>query len=642
LKRSLLLSLLCALALAGCDEEPITEPLPPLDPVSRVAALAWTVADDAQAADWNDLADAVESYGPTVVMLGGELEPQLDLDGGQATTVAVAMLAAELEARELVTRIGVELGALGVAAPDEICFDPEQPTSDPYLLARADAWRGFLEANPAVVDAAIDLAATPAPWDVSCTCTPCDDASEAGQALRLAAAFAALEAGADDYGRGSWWWDSLTWPGMGVVEVDAVMDRALTEVRTESSLRVRASIDRGASHIWAAENPRLVEGLSREVAADLDLVAGAFGPTDVPLVFVDDLHDRVQRNRSRGILAWFAAIDGGGRTPWGRPEEANVYFSERLFRNLESSPDALLEGWIIERYGLTPDGEQGLALFDALRNTGRSMSLVTHPLGIPVAGIDGGIVGIPLSFVDPRHWEPAWQERWTSLTAPTLQTLIDVNQWGAEGVGLAEASMDAFEEVQGGLSTADAADLRSRLTLLIFATQAWKLTLGADLALKLREADPVEGLDDWLRQDAQEMDVLADELDAALAAGLITDPFPADATVLRAIAQQIRDAVGAGEKVERPFPTITEVVWSFAEGQTNVHWTLRPGGSSWWERGPGWPQPFDVASEIGEGPSVFWHAYTHLDAGERVVFRPCGSSEGYTVCASDNVLWTPL
>ena len=50
---------------------------------------------------------------------------------------------------------------------------------------------------------------------------------------------------------------------------------------------------------------------------------------------------------------------------------------------------------------------------------------------------------------------------------------------------------------------------------------------------------------------------------------------------------------------------------------------------------------FELLSEIGEGPSVFWHAFTTLAPGLRVVFRPCGESEGYTVCASDNVLWTP-
>jgi len=635
---SLLLALL--VPLAGCEEEPTTEPpLPPLDPVSRVSTLAWTVGEDA---DWSELADMAERYGPTSIFLGGELAPRLDEDGGAEAAGELAALDVELTARGLQTGLGFEAGVLGSGAPHTLCFDPERPTEDPYLLGRATAWRDLLEATPLAVDTVLVLDSDPAPWEVDCFCTACEGAGAIGLAARMDGAFRAMEQAAADTGRARWWSsrieDPLTEDGTGLLQA---MDVALSETRPEASLRVRAASSTGPYHIWSPESPFLEDATYREVAAELDLAGAALGPTDLVALFPDDLHDRVRRNRPRGVQAWFGAIDGGGRSPWGRPEEANVYFVERLFRDLDVTAEELLYGWVESEYGLTQEGVEGQELAAALRNTGRAISLVTHPLGIAVADFDLGLQPLPLGYVDPRPWDVAWDERWNRLTNPTDQTLVDANQWGAEGVALAEAALTSFADAEGGLPADVAADLGSRLELLYAATRAWRLLVNADLTLRAHQVTPTDDRAIWLRHDALELDDLADEVDAAVASALYADPFPVDTAVLRAVAQELRDELGEGSAIERPFPTITEVRFGYADGVTDVWWTLRPGGSSWWERGEGWPHPYETASEIGEGPSVFWHAFTTLAPGLRVVFRPCGESEGYTVCASDNVLWTP-
>ena len=638
--RRLALALALSLAVTACEEEPTTQPpLPPLDPVSRVAALNWTVTTST---DWDQLADMAEVYGPTSIFLAGELAPRLDEDGGADAAAALTTLDARLEARGLQTGLGLEVGVLGSGAPDTICFDAERPTDDPYLLARATAWRDLLEVAPLAVDTVLDLDSDPAPWEVDCVCTPCDSVGATGLAGRMDGAFRAMSQGPIDTGRARWWSSRLDAPttaeGQDLVEV---MDVALNEVRPEASLRVRAASSIGPEHIWAPESPWLSDGTSREVAAELDLVGSIFGPTELIALFPDDLHDRVQRNRPCGVQAWFLGIDGGGRTPWGRPEEANVYFVERLFRDLDATVEELLHGWIEERYGLTQEGAEGQALALALRNTGRAISLVTHPVGVAVADIDLGVTVLPFQYVDPRPWDDAWEDRWARLAFPDEQVLVDVNQWGAEGVALAEAALLSFADAEGALPAAEADDLRARLLLLHAATRAWKLVVSADLTLKAHQSTPSDDRAIWLRHDALELDDLADEVDAALAAGTLLDPFPVEPETLRAVAQQLRVELGDGSAIERPFPTITEVRFGHADGVTDVWWTLRPSGSSWWERGTDWPHPYETASEIGEGPSVFWHAFTTLSPGQRVVFRPCGQVEDYTVCASDNVLWTP-
>jgi hypothetical protein len=634
------LTLLLALTLAvtGCEEEITTEPLPPLDPVSRVAALNWTVSE---APDWDQLAEMAGTYGPTSIFLTGDLSPRLDEDGGASAAAALTTLDARLEALGLQTGLGLEVGVLGSGAPDTICFDAQDPTGDPYLLARATAWRDLLEASPLAVDTVLSIGSDPAPWDVDCVCTPCEGVAATALANRMDGAFTAMAQAAADTGRARWWSSALdsatTAEGHDLVEA---MDVALAEVRPEASLRVRASSTMGPDHIWAPETPWLADGTFRELAAELDLVGSIFGPTQLIALFPDDLHDRIQRNRPLGVQAWFASIDGAGRTPWDRPEEANVYFVERLFRDLDITAEELLVGWVEREYGLTQEGVEGQELAVALRNTGRAISLVTHPLGVAVADIEAGVPSLPLQYVDPRPWDLAWEQRWASVNSPDTQTLVDVNQWGAEGVGLAEDALLSFADAEGALPAAVAADLRGRLLLLHVATRAWKLVVGADLTLKAHQAEPSDDRAIWLRHDALELEALADEVDAAVADGTLTDTFPVDPETLRAVALQLRAELGDGSAYERPFPTITQVRFGFEEDQTNVYWTLRPGGASWWERGTGWPHPYDSASETGEGPSVYWHAYTRIDPDERVVFRACGQVEDYTVCASDNVLWT--
>ena len=305
------------------------------------------------------------------------------------------------------------------------------------------------------------------------------------------------------------------------------------------------------------------------------------------------------------------------------------------------TPTERLEAWVAAEFNLDPTSQSTVDLAEALRQTGRAYSLVTHPLGIPVEDLASGVGALPLSFVDPRPWGEGWDVRWQALTEPGGQTLVDVNQWGTEGVALAEAAVANFEAGGGALPAAAAVELRRRFASLRFAAHAWKLVVGADLTLKVYLADPQGERATWLRQDADDLDDLAGEIETALDSGSILDAFPANPDELRSVAGQLRSAMGTGSSVERPFPTITKVRWDFEDDRTNVKWTLSEPGSGWWERGPGWPMPYDNPSGVGEGPADVWHAWTSsVEPDQRVPFRACGEAGGFRICSADNVFWS--
>jgi len=618
------------LVLAACEQEPAEPPPEPLDPIQRTGGLSWLVGDDIAGA-----VAAAEAWGPSGLTLADGYSPALD-GAGDAHTLDALAVAGGLTG----TRLGLQLAGLGPDAPSSLCFDPGAPTGDPWLFERAEALSALLDAAPDLAELSIGPGLEIPPWEVACTCTPCDSTGFVGQAARLRATFDLLERPALDRGREAIWLDRIA-RGSTEVDVGVAMDVAIDD--QPRGTRVRAATTRGADHPWATVSPGLALADERDVSASLDLVASWLGPTDAVLLLPDRLHDRVRSDRRRGIVAWYGRTTGAERTAWSRPEEANLRFAARLYSDLGASPEELVRDLVEEEYGLTPESEAAAHLVAALRHTGRALAMATHPLGVPVADLELGPTTLPLAYEDPRIWTTGWDAPWATLMTPDEQALVDVNQWGAEAVDLAEEARESLELASPAMDPADAADLRSRLQVLELAARAWKLTVGADVTLRRYDASPDAELATWLRSDADELDALADEAETAVATGAVADPFPAEPDALRTIAAEIRVAVGAGEAVLRPFPVITEVGWSFEGEQTRIHWTVRPEGVGWWEReGPGWPAPYEDVSAVGESPATFWTGWTTgLLSGERVPFRACGRSGDVSVCSSEQVFWRP-
>jgi len=634
--RNLLLCSLSSLALLGCETTTVPPEQPTIDPVVRIAGLSFVVHDA------DDLATALatrEQYRPTGIVLGGGLAPSLDGGPEIATRAALDVLDAELgEERDL--GIGIQIAGLGTDVPATMCFDPSNPTSDATLADRSTALATLLLAHPELDEVSIDLAAGVAPWDVECTCTPCDSLGASGQGARLNAVFGAFEIVLDDHGRSGWWGDALTVPSP-ELDLAEVMATGLADGRGAHA-RVRAAGRQGAPHRWATDNPTLADGATREVAADLDLCGDAYGVTDALLLFPRRLHDRIRADRERGVVAWFADTGCGPRSAWDGLAVANIGFASRLFRELDVRPEALVLDWAAERFGVDGEVDEIVALAAALGDTGRALELVTHPLGIGVADVAAGVRELPLTWDDPRSWDADWGDRWDRLAFPEQADLVSIHQWGAEGHALAELSFDAVQTASELLDPDDFALLQSQTLALELQTRAWRLVVNADLTLRVWQDAPNDDLASWLRDDADRLESLAGEVETHLGTGQVLPSPHSDPEVLVAVALQVRSLVGAGPSEERPFPVITAVGATFEEERTNVRWTLRPGGIGWWERGPGWPAPYDTLSGIGTAPAVFWHGWTaSLDPETRIPHRACGEVEGAIVCSSDRVLWTP-
>ena len=627
--RNLLHLLLASTFLLACEATTVPPEQPPIEPVLRIAGMSLVVHDEAA------LEQALatrETLRPTGIVLAGALAPSLD-GGPEAATVAALATLTEQLGPEPDLGVGVQVAALGTDLPASMCFDPDHPTDDATLASRSTALGTLLLAHPEIDEVSIDLAADIAPWDVPCTCTPCDTLGAAGQASRLNAVFGAFDVALDDHGRSGWWMDALTVPST-EVDLGEAMALALAE-GVGAHARVRAAGFRGASHRWAADNPTLDEGATREVVADLDLCGDAYGDTDALLLFPRRLHDRVRHDRDRGVVAWFADTDCGARTAWEGLGSANLEFALRLFRELGVSPEELALDWTASRFGLAPELEDTASLASALGASGRAFELATHPLGI-------GVRELPLTWEDPSAWDARWGDRVDALSFPAQNDLVAIHQWGAEGHALAEQAFDAVQLASASLDPADFEVLQSQTLALEQQTRSWRLVVSADVTLRVWLEAPNDDLASWLRHDADSLDELADQVETRVGAGQVAASPHSDPGTLRTIAGQLRSAVGPGVAVDRPFPAITEVAASFEEDRTNVRWTLRPGGFGWWERGPGWPEVYDDSSSVGTTAAVFWHGWTPgLTPNSRVPFRACGEVDGIVVCSADRVLWTP-
>lgn len=622
--------LLALAAVLACEQEPVDPPVEPLEPIQRTGGLFWVVGQDIDGA-----VAAAEQWEPRGLILADTYAPALD-GSPAAETLAAIIAAAPLTD----TRLGLLLSGLGDAPPAALCFDASAPTSDPWMAARAEALADLLDQAPELQELTIGPAIGVAPWDVDCTCTPCDSTGFSGQAERLRAVFSLLQRPTVDRGREAVWFDELP---SDTGEIPAVEAMAAAIDDQARGVRLRAAAARGTEHPWAAPNPDLTLSADRDVAASLDLIGSYLGPTAALLLFPDQLHDRFRSDRQRGVVGWYAQTTGADRVAWARPEEANLRFAARLYSDLAVAPETLVDEHVQQRYGLVLGLDPAIDLAAALRHTGRALATATHPLGIAVTDIAAGPHALPLTYEDPRIWADGWEEAWSDLMEPDLQALIDINQWGAEAVDLAEEARASFELAAELMTPTDAEDLRDRLHVLELGTRAWKLTIGADVTLRAYQANPGEELASWMRWDAAEIDALALEAETAEYNGDLGDTFPAVPDALRGIASQLRAVAGDGEATAQPFPTVTEVSWSFDGEQTLAYWTVRPEGVGWWERGGvGWPAAYDHTSAVGEEPATFWTGWTTgPQSGERVPFRACGQVGSLSVCSSQQVFWRP-
>lgn len=618
-------------ALSGCEDGgDVDPPVPPLEPIDRRGVFTLALSSETTAAR---AADHAAALGGTGVLLTGALSPLAEVPAEAASGVLAALHTNHLAGGP---PFGFELPVLPAEPPPTLCFDPQSPTADPWILARSTALEEALstwEAGFVLVD---PTAPTPT-WAVTCACEPCTSTDNAGQASRVQAVWSAFGPVTRAHVAEAWLRGS-TAPSSPDATVEAVMAATVRGFgRTGAPTVVAPQV--GPAHPWAPDAPLAAEAIDRRQAGWFDLGRDD-GPTEALLLRPDDLWDAARTGTRDGVVGWMLNLDG----PWGSAyatlDGVEVDLMADFVRDRALTPGPALAARLATRFGLPAEDPAILGLTDALLGTGRAFDLATHPAGITLDHLSEGLPAtFPFSYLDPRPWDAAWEDRWNRLHGPDEYTLVEFGQWGAEAMALAAAARQGVEEHAASIPPEAAAELGRGVRVLDLAVRAWSLAVRADLALRARSAVAPERLEPWLRSDAAALDALAVDADLALAEGL--DPFPADPTRLRALASAIREEVGPGDSADRAFPAITEIGAGWIEGRASFTWRITPSGSAALRTGLRSPA-VDDAGPSGDEPAATWQAWLdELPPGFRLWWRPCGNAGGIEVCAAERVFHTP-
>ena len=639
-----------ALGVTAC--EPATPNIPEtpgLDPVERDALLYWTVSDPARSLG-PAATDAVDRLRPNGVLAVGDASAWLTEDPtaeNPSLTAVLEWIAATSESTGQSLALGVEVPLLPGSVADA-CFDPSDPTADPSVAELRDGLVALLEHWPEVSAVMPNPVGDTAFWDVSCTCTPCDGTDASSMAERAGLLWGVAQQEIAVRQRTAWWWhnapDTL---GQGAPDGDQALPRQAMDLvlngDVDPLVPVRALPGRGVGGPWAPVDSVLARSTERRIAGSLDVASSGYGPTDALLLNPLDLYAQFREERSQGVTAWFAQVDGGGRTALGTLEEMDLRLVESAFRDPTTDPYELLSEALQDRFGL--DEEDGRFLGRMLGEIGHAMGLATHPLGIPIVGAGGPTpASLPLAYESPATFDGAWTERVQAVTQPDQDALVQANQWAMEAALTTSAAIGELNTVQERLLPVDEALLRRRLKTLDFAVRAWGRLALADITLRAYENGSQDSsLPGYLAYDALTLDLLADEVDGAVASGAILDPYPVVTANLRAVADQLAAAAAGAEAQSRDFPVLYRARHDFVDGRLNYYWTVTPPGIGWVERGVSFPA-YDETSSIGTEDATWWHSWTTgVPADTKVTWRACTESDsGQVVCSSDRVVWTPL
>ena len=550
--------------------------------------------------------------------------------------------------RTLPEAAAVGVGAYVPSLPESggpWCLDPSQALDPDYALHR-DALAQAIDALP-ISALVIDLGGPYPAWAAPCDCAPCELDTIDSRARRAAVAWGALADVARDDMAEPWFFPPFPESSRDALAEDAI-DQWLTSPPGDEDLAVLTGGTRGPGGAWAHREPRIDDGVWRRTATWFDLSQDRFGPTEALLLCADTLADQVRTARRAGSVGAFGRISGTVRSGWADWDGANLFLLGWLEQNIDRTPEAAVAALVADRTGLVPESPEGGALAEALQQTGLAMELATHPLGITIDGLPSGLpLDWPLSFLDPRPWDPAWEDRWGVLSAPAESDLLQIGQWGEEAVEIAARARGQFEVAAPALDPTVAAGIRSGLLALDLAVRSWSAVVRADAARRVWSAGPGDRTASWLRQDAATLDALAAEAEAAVLSGSLTTAFPADPTRLRGLAEALRTLVGAGDQTGRAFPNITEINTSWEGNRAHFRWRATPSASGSLWTGISSPS-VDTEGPSGPGPASQWDGWMDgLPSATRLVWRACGivpgsdTAKAVEVCSSDRVLHTP-
>jgi hypothetical protein len=377
---------------------------------------------------------------------------------------------------------------------------------------------------------------------------------------------------------------------------------------------------------------------NRRQIIEMDLAGEYWGESVLPFAEVDYVARRWRHDRLLTARGAAGRISRGTDYAFDTPNEVNIYAFHRFLADETAGENEVYADWIEQRYGLAPAAPESAALRPVLRRSYHVGRKMYYTLGfwtlekgsdVPTeARFPQQLYARLTSFYDPDFWPVAFSLMW-----PSEQTLADMWQEKEDAKALAEASLDEFATVAPALNPDDAADLQWRLELHRDCGCVWQYVADSVFRYQRFWLQGAEEQGAVLEDNAQKLEALADEIEAAFGAAV----SPGNPARIRAFVADLRAGIGA-QPTPSPYrqPAIADLAYHDLGGDAyRITWSTSEPMTSILEWGLEIP---DYGAQAADATLTVDHQldFTLPASGLRTVFRVSGvTADGAFIRSSD-------
>ena len=194
---------------------------------------------------------------------------------------------------------------------------------------------------------------------------------------------------------------------------------------------------------------------------EVDLNGEYWGQSLVPVSLVSYLRYRIGYGFRKGVKGAVGRIDTYDRRVLGTPSEINLYAFSRLLENPKTAEQEIYDGWLKQRYGLTPRSSAARRLQTILQRTVLMVKATYYTLGFWTpknqSSMPSSMASISRAIVSKStaQWNPAakaTEERLSNPDLPTVQAILAEKELG---VTIAEQNLVELRGLRSALRPDD-------------------------------------------------------------------------------------------------------------------------------------------------------------------------------------------